>query len=616
MQNKRYSILASLQAALGGITAVAVGVLYVVQPHSLQNSGLSASMALIGAMAATYYFTLHQILRHRHPKMSVITLSLLSGLNVLLVIASTGGLDSPYYSLWLLSIVVAGFFGVIATAILVAATVGYYVYEFVLHNFDSTFVANHSVQLAISLVAAAIAEWTHTAVRRSSSPEEMAHISGQLSQEQFKSEALMNSVGDGVLVVNTDRQVQYFNPAAISMTGWDPDSAYGIDYRLVLNLHRPDGNKLDDNDDPFLKCWQEGKNIVNDDLTVETKGGHKVEISISVSPIYDHNKQITGGIGLFRDISAEKETSRQRDEFISTASHEMRTPVAAVEGYLSLAMNPAVATIDNRAKGYLDKAHTSTQHLGQLFRDLLSITKLEDSGKADTIEVLDLTQLVKEVVSDMQFSADKKGLEIQFGAGSGTVRGERAVLPVYAVRANPQRLREVTMNLIENAIKFTPQGRISVTIGGTDDAVTVSVTDTGVGISNEDIPHLFQKFYRIDNSATRTIGGTGLGLYLCRTIIEISNGKIWVESKLGEGSSFKFSLPRLKNEALQAATNVAPAAPAPAPMPAATPAPTPAPAPAPPVSTPIPAAPLPGTIIAASSAPVAESSSAATTVVK
>jgi signal transduction histidine kinase len=118
------------------------------------------------------------------------------------------------------------------------------------------------------------------------------------------------------------------------------------------------------------------------------------------------------------------------------------------------------------------------------------------------------------------------------------------------------------MNLIENAIKFTSQGRIAVTIGGTGDAVTVAVTDSGIGIAPEDIPHLFQKFYRIDNSATRTIGGTGLGLYLCRTIVERFGGRVWVESRMGEGSSFKFSLPQIKSEELVATPVAKTAAPA------------------------------------------------------
>jgi hypothetical protein len=122
------------------------------------------------------------------------------------------------------------------------------------------------------------------------------------------------------------------------------------------------------------------------------------------------------------------------------------------------------------------------------------------------------------------------------------------------------------MNLIDNGIKFTPEGGITVTLDGNDKDVTVSVADTGFGIAAEDMSHLFQKFYRIDNTATRTIGGTGLGLYLCRTVIELFQGRLWVESKPGKGSTFKFTLPRLSDEQVKsllaiAASNPIPAAP-------------------------------------------------------
>jgi phosphoglycerate-specific signal transduction histidine kinase len=122
---------------------------------------------------------------------------------------------------------------------------------------------------------------------------------------------------------------------------------------------------------------------------------------------------------------------------------------------------------------------------------------------------------------------------------------------LYYVAVNSERLREVVMNLIENAFKFTSEGGVKITLEGNDAEVTVAVADTGLGIAAEDIPHLFQKFYRVDSSATRTIGGTGLGLYLCRRVVEAFNGRIWIESKLGEGSTFKFTLPRLSQAELE-----------------------------------------------------------------
>ncbi|HSX41145.1 MAG TPA: ATP-binding protein [Candidatus Saccharimonadales bacterium] len=576
LASRRFSILANIQIALGAVIGAAIFATYYLDPTSLRQASLGVAVGGLGAVTAIYGLTGHQLLKKNQMKTSVTILSVLSGANILLVILASGGLDSPYYSLWLLGIVVAGFFGSIATLVTLAVTAGYFVYDFWVHGFASSYITGHIGQLAISLTTGGIAEWIHLSLGRGSMQHaQVASLSGKLSQEQLKADVLMQSVGEGVLVVNANRQIQLFNPAAARITGWDEPSAQGIDYRLVLNLHDAKGNKIEDRDDPFTASWREGKSTVHTDLTMETKGGHKIAIELSLSPIFDANHKVSGGIALFRDISAEKEIERQRAEFISTASHEMRTPVAAVEGYLSLAMNAAVATVDDRAKGYLEKAHASTQHLGELFRDLLSVTKLEDSGKSDAMEVFDLTKLVKDSSADMAFTAEKKGLEVQFSAAEQSVRSERAVLPIYAVRANPQRIREVVMNLIENAVKFTSQGSIHITIGGTADTVTVSVTDTGIGISPEDASHLFQKFYRVDNSATRTIGGTGLGLYLCRTIIEIAGGRIWVESKPGEGSAFRFSLPRVASQAVGAVPNpataspVKPASPTPQPVPIA-----------------------------------------------
>jgi signal transduction histidine kinase len=162
-------------------------------------------------------------------------------------------------------------------------------------------------------------------------------------------------------------------------------------------------------------------------------------------------------------------------------------------------------------------------------------------------------KLITDVVSDMQFNAQKHNLTLLLQSG-GQMMDDKAILPLFTVMGNPERLREVTMNLIDNALKYTPEGGITVDITGTKDTVVVRVKDTGSGIAAEDISHLFQKFYRVDSTATRTVGGTGLGLYLCRNIIEAYNGRIWVESELGKGSSFNYSLPRIENSKLKEAS--------------------------------------------------------------
>ncbi|HLA49120.1 MAG TPA: ATP-binding protein, partial [Candidatus Saccharimonadales bacterium] len=128
------------------------------------------------------------------------------------------------------------------------------------------------------------------------------------------------------------------------------------------------------------------------------------------------------------------------------------------------------------------------------------------------------------------------------------VTGGKVIRPLFYAFVDPNRLREVLQNLIDNAIKYTPQGTITISLTGDNSTVQLQVSDTGGGIPEEDIPHLFQKFYRVDSSMTRSIGGTGLGLYISRKLIEMYNGHIWVESQLGKGSTFFINLPRLSVE--------------------------------------------------------------------
>lgn len=566
----RLQYVAALQAALGLGLALAVAIKLFVLNGSPQNATHLMVVGLLGLVAVAFFATIHFALKADKRMWSSFALIGLNSATLAYLTLATGGIDSPYYTLWLGQLVIAGLVSPIASGIMLAVSVAWHGLVIATSADAAGSLAAHFGQLAITFGAAGLAEWIRRGMGNSTNQkQQVEELSGQLKGEAIKSEAIMQSVAEGVMAVDSDRHIQLFNAAATTITGWDAKSAQGIDYRLVLGLQDPQGNKLDDINDPFVQSWRDKKNLVRDDLIMQTKGGHRINIMMSISPMIGPDGQPNGGIALFRDISADKEVERLRDEFISTASHEMRTPVAAIEGYLSLSMNPAVATIDQRAKGYLEKAHSSTKHLGELFRDLLSITKLEDNPKNDKREAVELTKVIKEVVSDMQFSAQAKSLELQF-MPTASAKGEKTITPLFGVMGNEQRLREVTMNLVENAIKFTPKGRVSVALHGDKDSVTVEISDSGVGIAPEDAAHLFQKFYRIDNSATRTIGGTGLGLYLCRSIIELYGGRIWVESKMGEGSTFKFTLPRIssdelaKAQAAREAAEQAPAAPAPA----------------------------------------------------
>lgn len=383
-------------------------------------------------------------------------------------------------------------------------------------------------------------------------------LASSLRDEKAKSQIILNAIADGVILIDDQQVIRLFNPGAEGITGWKQIEAEGLDWRSIFRFVNKKGENLEDAETPLAKAFQTKEVVRDSNAIIISRSKKSIATNFSVSPLMGQAGKITGVVGIFRDVSEEKAEENQRAEFISTASHEMRTPVAAIEGYLSLALNDKVATIDSRARDYLDKAHSSTKHLGQLFQDLLTSAKAEDGRLVSRPVVVEVGEFLEKLAQDLKFAAENKKLftEFLFGSMTSTVdassptatKAENVVKPLYYIHADPDRLREVITNLFDNACKYTEQGKVTIGLTGNDTVVQMYVRDTGNGIPAEDIPHLFQKFYRVDNSATRTIGGTGLGLFICRKIIELYQGKLWVESELGKGSTFYINLPRISTQ--------------------------------------------------------------------
>lgn len=380
------------------------------------------------------------------------------------------------------------------------------------------------------------------------------HLPGQLQDEKQRFEVIVNSIADGVVLIDSQQVIQLINPAAAAILGWYVSEATGLNVKNVMKLVNDKGEVLADTDNAFDRIFKQHETIRDNNAFLVNRDNKQLSISLTLSPLME-GQEVTAAVAVFRDVSQERAEEKQRADFISTASHEMRTPVAAIEGYLALALNDKVATIDNRAHDYLEKAHASTQHLGKLFQDLLTSAKAEDGRLTSHPSVVELGSFLEKLTNDLRFSAEKKGLFMEFVVGSSDVinashsaGGERTVRPLYYVYVDPDRLREVITNLFDNAVKYTEEGKVAIGLTGNDQVAQCYVRDTGPGIPAEDLPHLFQKFYRVDNSATRTIGGTGLGLFISRKIIELYSGRVWVESEVGKGSTFYINLPRLTME--------------------------------------------------------------------
>lgn len=469
-----------------------------------------------------------------------------------LLIITTGGTASPFLALWMTVSVFAGVFGFYAILPLFVAISGYLILQF--SHGALTREAIIAVVLAgeLPLVASYII-WHNKAASDATTPSDKAYreLASELSQVSGKSEVVINAIADGVIALNSQGIIQLINPAAEQIIGWGKQDALSLDYKSVLKLTDKNNQDLTPATDPISQTLATNKEIVTNDLDLTTKSGKKLLVSVVVSPV---GQLGDGVIVVFRDITKEKAEEREQAEFISTASHEMRTPVASIEGYLGLALNPATAQIDEKARDFINKAHQSAEHLGRLFQDLLDVSKAEDGRLANNPKVVDVVAFIHDIVQGLEPKAKEKGLRVLFKPqpdDSEDRSGERRLNPVFYVNVDNDHLREVVANLVENAIKYTPEGEVVIDVTGDTEHVTISVADSGIGIPKEDMAHLFQKFYRVDNSETREIGGTGLGLYLCRRLTEAMNGRIWVDSEYKRGSTFYVELPRIDHEEAQ-----------------------------------------------------------------
>jgi PAS domain S-box-containing protein len=501
-------------------------------------------VALAAAIIAVLFSPAYPKYAKEKPGLALGVLLLVNSLYFYVVVDYLGGPLSSYIFLIYLVIIISFFvdkkWGLISGAI----GLSYITLYMFTHQTDIMSIATPAISIiTISAMSYLVGEEYRRMISEKKSLESQ---NSNLTANQSKEEALLSSIADGVYVVDMDRNLTMFNTAAEDMTGWTQKEAVGLKCWTVMNLKNEQDISVCQKDCPALAVWNSGQNVMrNDTCFVKHRGKKSVQISSSYAPIKDASGRLTGAICVFRDITADKEVERERNEFISTASHELRTPITAMEGYMELIENEKICKIDDKAKEYVNKARGTATGMSNLVKNLLSVTKIEDGRVQTNIEKFSIHDLVADVVESMQQAAKNKGLYLKIvEATNQPVKGEKAVGRSLNVMADKEQIKEVLFNLIENGIKFTAEGGVSLSIAYDKDFATVSVSDTGMGIPADGQKHLFEKFYRVDNSATREVGGTGLGLFITRSIIEMLGGTIWVESQAGKGTKFFFTIPR------------------------------------------------------------------------
>lgn len=505
-------------------------------PIGLSVSDLAAGVAGIGSLIV---LILCFWLPRKHETEIGIFVYLLTVAVAAITIITSGGVVSPFLVMWIIVAIFAGFFGAIILGMMGLLVILQIIATSVQQRVNIQFIIGYLFFGFLPLIFSLVL-W----IRRQKTDDNTSSLENKLSAVESKSDVVINAIDDGVLAISKDGNIELINPSAQQIIGWDQGDALGLNWKSVLKLVTSDGKDVEDLENPIVQSLSKNQPTHNDKLFLLTSSEKRILVSIVSSPVGTEGE---GVIVVFRDITKEKAEEREQAEFISTASHEMRTPVASIEGYLGLALNPATAHIDEKARDFITKAHESAQHLGRLFQDLLDISKVEDGRMKNNPKIINVNEFLKDIFDGLATKASEKQLNYIFMPDIIDEGKEKSLQPIFYANIDPDHFREVVSNLIENAIKYTPSGEVVVNVTGDDKQISVSVKDSGIGIPAEDIPHLFQKFYRVDNSDTREIGGTGLGLYLSRRLAEAMSGNLRVESKYKEGSTFYLEIPRMNN---------------------------------------------------------------------
>lgn len=409
-----------------------------------------------------------------------------------------------------------------------------------------------------------------------------------LERERGRTEAVLENSPDGLLLFDRDDQLTYLNPAAEAILGVKGSEAIGKS-RIISALLGGEVGK-----EKPLKCWEslscdqsECPAYNSSDLRCwlysgtycqgEKQGGYRDKIEncqacevfkknvrvvaepgissieevtltepelkilkVRTNPILDGAGNFLGHVKTLQDVTAERKIDQMKNEFVSTVSHELRTPLTSIKGYIDLILEGDAGDINDLQREFLDIVKQNNDRLVALINDLLDISRIESGRVHLKIKPVRLEEIIDEIVATFRAMVERKTLKLKVAVPND--------LP--AVAADHDRIAQVMANFLSNAIKFTPAGgKISIHVEEQDGQLATSVVDTGIGIPPADQRNLFTKFYRVDSSLTREIGGSGLGLSICKTIVDLHGGRVWVDSEVGKGSTFSFSLPLALKEA-------------------------------------------------------------------
>ncbi|MFZ2201832.1 MAG: PAS domain-containing sensor histidine kinase, partial [Microgenomates group bacterium] len=365
-----------------------------------------------------------------------------------------------------------------------------------------------------------------------------------LEEEKAKDEAILAGIGDGVVVVDEKGKILLINGAGQKLLGWSDGGLVGKLYFEAWSLRDNLGNTITARR-PIEISLSFGETVSTSDYYLTRKDGSDFPVHITVSPVKLEEKLI-GAVMVFRDVTAEKAIDRAKSEFVSLASHQLRTPLSAVSWYTEMLLSGDLGPVAEGQKKYIEEIHESNKRMVELVNALLNVSRIDLGTFAIEPESVNLVEIAKSVVAELQPQIVFKKLTFS----------ENYDPAVPVIQADPKLIRIIMGNLVTNAVKYTSAGgkgelgirliKAGETEGGkrmTLDGIMIKVGDSGYGIPENQKDKVFTKLFRADNVKEKDTEGTGLGLYIVKSIVDAAAGLIWFESVENQGSTFYVFLP-------------------------------------------------------------------------
>ncbi|MDQ3093686.1 MAG: ATP-binding protein [bacterium] len=367
---------------------------------------------------------------------------------------------------------------------------------------------------------------------RQRKPLQQVHTGISSNQSSEWLEAVLDSIGDGMIATDEKGIITKVNNAALDILGREEKDLLGMHFPSTIVALHENGAPIDIYNRPITKAFMAGKTI-SERIFYLGHDNRLIPVTITISPIIKEGRPI-GAVEVFHDLTAEIEQEKLKSDFISIASHQLRTPLSAINMYTRMLQEGMAGELTANQEVFTKIVLTSVERMNELIDTLLNITRIEAGSIVLKERALSFDNVLKEIVTEFKASAEAKSIVLKVDIEKN----------IPELVSDSLLLKEVCSNLISNALKYTPEGGdVNVRLGKGRNTVKLSVKDSGYGIPDTDKERIFTKFFRASNISNRDVSGTGLGLYLTKIIAEKLGGELSFKSRENIGTTFEFCLP-------------------------------------------------------------------------